>query len=127
MILGGNPVYDAPIDLDWSTAQAKAEQSIYIGQSVNETSAVSNVFIARSHYLESWGDGRTFDGTLVPVQPMIEPLFDTFNELEILPLPWSLAIGLPAAIGIMKIGEANCLLKNGSMNLHRIILFSLIA
>ena len=84
VILGGNPVYDAPIDLDWSAAQAKATQSIYIGGEINETSQASNLFIARSHYLESWGDGRTFDGTLVPVQPMIEPLFDTFNDLEIL-------------------------------------------
>jgi molybdopterin-containing oxidoreductase family iron-sulfur binding subunit len=84
VILGGNPVYDAPIDLNWADAQAKAGQSIYIGGAVNETSQASDIFIARSHYLESWGDGRTFDGTLVPVQPMIEPLFDTFNDLEIL-------------------------------------------
>ena len=84
VILGGNPVYDAPVDLEWSAAQAKAAQSIYIGQSINETSEASSLFIARSHYLESWGDGRTFDGTLVPVQPMVEPLFDTFNDLEVL-------------------------------------------
>jgi MoCo/4Fe-4S cofactor protein with predicted Tat translocation signal len=84
IILGGNPVYDAPIDLDWSAAQAKAEQSIYFGSAINETAVAAGLFIARSHFLESWGDGRTFDGTLVPVQPMIEPLFDTFNELEVL-------------------------------------------
>ncbi len=83
-ILDGNPVYDAPADLNWSAAQSKAGQSIYLGPSKNETAEVSNLFLARSHYLESWGDGRTFDGTLVPVQPMIEPLFDTFNELELL-------------------------------------------
>ena len=84
IVLGGNPVYDAPTDLKWSDAQAKATESIYIGGSVNETSEAASLFIARSHYLETWGDGRTFDGTLVPVQPMIEPLFDTFNDLEIL-------------------------------------------
>ena len=84
VILGGNPVYDAPIDLNWSAAQAQATESIYIGGSANETSEAASLFIARSHYLETWGDGRTFDGTLVPVQPMIEPLFETFNELEIL-------------------------------------------
>ena len=84
IILGGNPCYDAPVDLQWAQAQAKAEQSVYVGSVVNETAEAANLFIARSHYLESWGDGRTFDGTLVPVQPMIEPLFETFNELEIL-------------------------------------------
>ena len=84
IILGGNPCYDAPVDLNWADAQAKAAQRIYVGSAENETSEATSSFIARSHYLESWGDGRTFDGTLVPVQPMIEPLFETFNELEIL-------------------------------------------
>ncbi len=84
VILGGNPVYNAPVDLDWAGAQAKAEASIYVGGTINETSKAADLHIAASHYLESWGDGRTFDGTLVPVQPMIEPLFPTFNELEVL-------------------------------------------
>ena len=84
IILGGNPCYDAPADLNWSQAQAKAGQRVYIGSTKNETAETADLFIARSHYLESWSDGRTFDGTLVPVQPMIEPLFETFNELEIL-------------------------------------------
>ena len=84
VVLDGNPGYDAPADLNWLLAQSKAEQCIYLGSAENETAEAANLFIARSHYLESWGDGRTFDGTLVPVQPMIEPLFDTFTELEIL-------------------------------------------
>jgi molybdopterin-containing oxidoreductase family iron-sulfur binding subunit len=84
VILGGDPVYNAPVDLDWKSAQSLAAQSIYFGGTVNETSEAADLHIASSHYLESWGDGRTFDGTLVPVQPMIEPLFPTFNELEVL-------------------------------------------
>jgi len=84
IILDGNPVYNAPVDLDWAGAQAKAAESIYFGGAINETSKASKLHIAGSHYLESWGDGRTFDGTLVPVQPMIEPLFPTFNELDVL-------------------------------------------
>jgi molybdopterin-containing oxidoreductase family iron-sulfur binding subunit len=83
-ILGGNPVYDAPADYDFKTLMAKADESIHLSYSFNETSAEADVLIARAHYLESWGDGRTFDGTLVPVQPMIEPLFPTFNEIEVL-------------------------------------------
>ena len=84
VILGGNPVYNAPVDLDWVTAQTKAEESIYFGTDKNETAQAASLMVASSHYLETWGDGRTFDGTLVPVQPMIEPLFPTFNELEVL-------------------------------------------
>ena len=71
-------------DYDWASAQGMAKQSICLSDSANETTEISDVLIARSHYLESWGDGRTHDGTLVPVQPMIEPLFPTFNELEVL-------------------------------------------
>ncbi|MGB0334565.1 MAG: TAT-variant-translocated molybdopterin oxidoreductase [Opitutales bacterium] len=84
VILGGNPVYNAPADLDWAAAQARAETSVYFGSDKNETAKAASLTIAASHYLESWGDGRTFDGVLVPVQPMIEPLFPTFNELEVL-------------------------------------------
>lgn len=84
ILLGGNPAYNAPVDLDWSAAQAQAKQSICLSDSVTETSEIADVLVARSHYLESWGDGQTFDGTLVPVQPMIEPLFPTFSELEVL-------------------------------------------
>jgi molybdopterin-containing oxidoreductase family iron-sulfur binding subunit len=84
VILGGNPVYNAPADLDWAAAQARAEMSVYFGSDKNETAKAASLTIAASHYLESWGDGRTFDGALVPVQPMIEPLFPTFNELEVL-------------------------------------------
>jgi molybdopterin-containing oxidoreductase family iron-sulfur binding subunit len=84
VILGGNPVYDAPVDLEFATALAKAEQSIFVSGNQNETTVAVDLQIARSHYLESWSDGRTFDGTYLPVQPMIEPLFPTFNELEVL-------------------------------------------
>ncbi|MFO8028175.1 MAG: TAT-variant-translocated molybdopterin oxidoreductase [Opitutales bacterium] len=84
VILGGNPVYDAPVDLDFKALMAKADEAIHLSYSYNETSVEADVIIARSHYLESWGDGRTDDGTLVPVQPMIEPLFPAFNELEVL-------------------------------------------
>lgn len=84
VILGGNPVYDAPADLDFKSLMAKAGESLHLSFSYNETSAAADVLIARSHYLESWSDGRTFEGTLVPVQPMIQPLFPSFNELEVL-------------------------------------------
>lgn len=83
-IIGGNPAYDAPADLDWSTLVKKAGQSLHLSYYRNETSLLCDWHIARSHYLESWGDGRTYDGTLVPVQPMIDPIFRTFNELEVL-------------------------------------------
>jgi molybdopterin-containing oxidoreductase family iron-sulfur binding subunit len=89
-ILNGNPAYNAPGDLDFAaklTALAKDKQVIrygYYGRQADETSAIANTFIASLHYLESWGDGYTWDGVHVPVQPMIQPLFDGFGELDVL-------------------------------------------
>lgn len=84
VILGGNPAYDAPGDMNWSEAQQKAKQVIRYGYYDDETSELADLTIAASHYLESWGDGRTADGVYVPVQPMILPLFETLSELELL-------------------------------------------
>ena len=83
-ILGGNPAYNAPADLDWMALQKSVPEVIRYGYYVDETSALAGVHIAATHYLESWGDARTADGTIVPVQPMILPLFDGMNELSLL-------------------------------------------
>ncbi len=91
VILGGNPAYDAPSDVDFAKAVKAAKQVVrlgYHGPAYDETSALvkdaQGTFVAASHYLESWSDGRTVDGTYVPVQPMIDPLFPTVTELDVL-------------------------------------------
>jgi molybdopterin-containing oxidoreductase family iron-sulfur binding subunit len=84
VICGSNPVYSAPSDLDWSAAQRKAKSVIRLGYSEDETGAASEWHYPLAHYLESWGDARTSDGTLVPVQPLVEPLFGGVTELEVL-------------------------------------------
>ena len=84
IILGGNPVYNAPADLDWAAVQKSVGNVVRLGYYSDETSALSAVNIAAAHYLESWGDARTVDGTIVPVQPMILPLFGGFTEIEVL-------------------------------------------
>ena len=85
VIVGGNPVYDAPADLNWEAAQKKANAVIRWGYYENdETGSTANYHFPATHYLESWGDARAFDGSLVPVQPLIAPLFDGITELEFL-------------------------------------------
>ncbi len=86
VILGGNPAYNAPADLEFAAALKKAGQVVRLGYYVDETSvaASAGVHIASAHYLESWGDARTADGTIVPVQPMILPLFGGVTEIEVL-------------------------------------------
>ncbi|MBC2603097.1 TAT-variant-translocated molybdopterin oxidoreductase [Puniceicoccus vermicola] len=83
-ILGGNPVYNAPADLNWPLVQQQAGEVVRFGYWNDETSASTGTHLLVPHYLETWSDGETRDGTLVPVQPMIEPLMDSFSEIEIL-------------------------------------------
>jgi molybdopterin-containing oxidoreductase family iron-sulfur binding subunit len=91
VILGGNPVFDAPTDLDFANTVKATTSLVRIGaygpdadESSRLTRDQKGLFVAQSHYLEAWSDGRTLDGTYVPVQPMIAPLYDTLSELEVL-------------------------------------------
>lgn len=84
VIPGGNPVYNAPADLNWAATQRKAKTVVRLGYYEDETGAASDWHFPLAHYLESWGDARTSDGTLVPVQPLIAPLFGGLSDLEFL-------------------------------------------
>ncbi len=87
VVLNGNPAYNAPADLDWAALQKQVPEVIRYGYYGDETSSVASaqrVHIAATHYLEAWGDARTIDGTVVPVQPMIQPLFNGLTEIEVL-------------------------------------------
>lgn len=92
VILGGNPVYNAPVDLEWAKAQAKAKNVIRLSYYIDETSWNDTLHpenqwdLPMAHFLEAWGDGRTSDGTIVPIQPLIDPLFGGVTELEVLGL-----------------------------------------
>jgi MoCo/4Fe-4S cofactor protein with predicted Tat translocation signal len=86
VVLGGNPVFDAPADLDFASAMAKVPDSIALGHTVDETSSKAKWHIPRAHYLESWGDARAVGGTLSVVQPLILPLFGGRSPVEVLGL-----------------------------------------
>jgi MoCo/4Fe-4S cofactor protein with predicted Tat translocation signal len=86
VILGGNPVFDAPADLDFASAMAKVPHTIALGHAVDETSSRAEWHIPRAHYLESWGDARAVGGTLSVVQPLILPLFGGRTAVDVLGL-----------------------------------------
>jgi MoCo/4Fe-4S cofactor protein with predicted Tat translocation signal len=86
VVLGGNPVFDAPADLDFAAAMAKVPHSIVLGHSVDETSSKAEWHVPRAHYLESWGDARAVGGPLSVVQPLILPLFGGRTAIEMLGL-----------------------------------------
>ncbi|GAB4527432.1 MAG: TAT-variant-translocated molybdopterin oxidoreductase [Haliangiales bacterium] len=75
VMLGGNPAYDAPADVGFADKLAKVKTSIHLSEYDNETSAVSTWHLPRTHFLEAWGDARSYDGTISLVQPLIEPMW----------------------------------------------------
>jgi MoCo/4Fe-4S cofactor protein with predicted Tat translocation signal len=86
VVLGGNPVFDAPADLDFASAMAKVPETIAVGHNVDETSSKAKWHIPRAHYLESWGDARAIGGTVSVIQPLILPLFGGKSTIEVLGL-----------------------------------------
>jgi len=83
-ILGGNPAYSAPADLGFAALLAKVPAVVRLGLFEDETSKLSRWHIPAAHFLESWGDARSFEGTLTAIQPMILPLWGGLSELDIL-------------------------------------------
>ncbi|MBB3019699.1 molybdopterin-containing oxidoreductase family iron-sulfur binding subunit [Microvirga lupini] len=69
VILGGNPVYTAPADIDLDALVRRVPLSVHLGQHRDETAAACHWHIPESHPLESWGDLRAFDGTVGLRQP----------------------------------------------------------
>jgi len=84
LVLGGNPVHNAPADLDFAAKLASVKNSIHLSLFVDETSRATTWHVPRSHYLETWGDSRAFDGTLCAVQPLIQPLYGGKSVIELL-------------------------------------------
>ena len=76
IVLGSNPVYDAPSDLDFASKIKKAAEVVHLSLYANETTALSTWHIPACHALENWFDGRAWDGTIVLGQPTILPMMD---------------------------------------------------
>jgi MoCo/4Fe-4S cofactor protein with predicted Tat translocation signal len=83
LILGGNPVYDAPHDFDFASKLGKVHTSIHLSQHFDETSAYCQWHVAESHYLEMWSDARAHDGTASIIQPLISPLYYTHSAHDL--------------------------------------------
>ncbi len=86
LILGGNPAYDAPADLEFVSALKSNAVSlkVFLGSHRNETAELCQWHVPEAHYLESWSDARAYDGTVSIVQPLIEPLYGGKTAHEII-------------------------------------------
>ncbi len=84
MIIGGNPAYNAPADLEFAKKLQKARLRIRMGLYDDETSQYCQWQIPQAHELEMWGDARAFDGTVSIIQPLIIPLYGGKSPSELL-------------------------------------------
>src|SRR6185369_2694049 len=89
VIIGGNPAYNTPVDLklDWEFLKNFPNLvRVHLSDYKDETTQICQWHIPRAHYLESWSDTRSYDGTATIIQPLIEPLFDGKTAHELLAL-----------------------------------------
>lgn len=85
-ILGGNPVYTAPADLDFAGAMDRVPLRIHHGLYRDETALRCHWHVPALHELESWSDGKAYDGTVSLIQPLIAPLYHGRSAHELLAL-----------------------------------------
>jgi len=75
LMLDVNPVYDAPPAMNFAEALTRVGDSVHVGLHLDETAQRAKWHVPLAHYLEAWGDGRSYDGTLSVQQPLIAPLY----------------------------------------------------
>jgi Fe-S-cluster-containing dehydrogenase component len=85
IMLGGNPVYDAPADVKFKELLTrKGLTSVHVASHRNETSESSSWHAPLAHELEAWGDQQGLNGTISVQQPLIAPLYGGRHPIEIL-------------------------------------------
>ncbi|MDK1020071.1 MAG: 4Fe-4S dicluster domain-containing protein [Candidatus Hydrogenedentes bacterium] len=84
IVLGGNPVYNAPIDLRFAEHLSKLNTIIRLGPYMDETAGLAHWHVPETHFLEAWGDARAVGGTASVIQPLILPLFGAHSAVEML-------------------------------------------
>jgi MoCo/4Fe-4S cofactor protein with predicted Tat translocation signal len=97
IILGGNPSFDAPSDLNFADAlkNGKIPLRVHHGLYQDETAELCQWHVNATHELEAWGDARAYDGTVSIIQPLIAPLYGAKSALEFV----ALLSGQPDATG----------------------------
>src|ERR1700727_1236226 len=83
-MMGVNPLYNAPVDLEFTAAFAKVPTTVHLGAFEDETGSISVWHVNKTHYLESWSDARAYDGTISIIQPMIDPMYGGKSAHDVL-------------------------------------------
>ena len=83
LILGGNPVYDCPTDINFGAALAKVKTSFHVGLYRDETAEKCTWHAPEAHFLETWSDARAADGTVRIGQPLLDSELQGRSQLQI--------------------------------------------
>ena len=84
-VFGGNPAFNAPADFAFADAlKASKAVKVHVGAYHDETGVLCDWHINEAHYLEAWGDARSYEGTVSIQQPLIAPLHGAKTVLEVL-------------------------------------------
>ena len=86
VVLGGDPAYNAPVELNFAGALRKVKTKISFSYYQDQTARRCDWHLPRNHFLESWGDTISSEGTLGITQPLIEPLFQSRSDIEFVSL-----------------------------------------
>ena len=85
-ILGGNPVYSAPADLQFMAALPKVANTMHLGEEEDETAYSAKWHVPQAHFLEQWSDARAVDGTVSIQQPLIDCMYGGKTPAEMVAL-----------------------------------------
>ena len=83
VVVGTNPVYATPADLDFAAAMENVGMRVHAGLYHDETAELCHWHLPMAHGLEAWSDARSYDGTITVVQPLIAPLYRGKSAHEI--------------------------------------------
>ncbi len=84
IIIGGNPVWDAPAELGLAAAMSKVTNTVHFGNQIDESSATCRWHLVQADGLEAWGDGTSWGGIHSIRQPLIQPLWNGRSDIELL-------------------------------------------
>ncbi len=84
LVLDNNILYHGFSDLNFDHLISKVPQVIHWGPEVDETAQKAHWHVPAAHFLESWGDVSSLDGTASIIQPLIDPLFGGKTMTEML-------------------------------------------
>jgi Fe-S-cluster-containing dehydrogenase component len=84
LVVGGDPLYTAPADLDLARRFAGVSVTAYVGVRRTATARACTWTCAEAHWLEAWSDALAFDGTPAIAQPLIRPLVAGRSAAQVL-------------------------------------------